>query len=160
MSAFRRHRPAFFLNAFVPFASKLYEERQAIVVSVLSLSMYLGTIFTLVAGLELYTSGGILLLTLPAAAISILGLLLIIAGLPALPEVKERRALGRLRDVAGRRDLWLVGAILGLGVAALDNLATWLQPALSSVGLENVAGDVVAVAIAFGLSAWRFCPIE
>ncbi len=142
----------FLLNAFVPFASRLYEERRALIVSVLSLFMYLGTIFALIAGLELYQYGGLLMLILPSAAIAAIGLVLVLSALSAIPrDAATSFKFGRFRDVARRRDLWLIGSILGLGVAAFDNLATWLQPALSSVGLEKVAGDVVAISIAVGL---------
>jgi hypothetical protein len=113
--------------------------------------MYLGTIFALGSGVSLYQAGGILYLALPPAAISIIGLLLFLGGIQAVEsKVAEVKKLN-LSGVIRRRDLWIVGVILGLGVAAFDNLSTWLQPALQPVGLESVAGDVVAVAIIVGL---------
>jgi major facilitator 4 family protein len=148
----------FLLNAFVPFASRVYEERRALLVSILSLSMYLGTVFALFSGFELYSSGGILFVALPPAIISVLGLLLFLAGIPAIEErTAEKRSLN-LRGVIGRRDLWIIGIILGLGVAAFDNLATWLQPALKSEGLESIAGDAVALAIIAGLAGVVIIP--
>ncbi|RLI77551.1 MFS transporter [Archaeoglobales archaeon] len=148
----------FLLNAFVPFASRVWEERRALLVSLLSLSMYLGTVFALFSGFKLYNIGGILFVVIPWAIISVLGLLFFLVGIPATEERVTERKILNLRGVIGRRDLWIIGIILGLGVAAFDNLATWLQPALKSVGLENVAGDAVALAIIAGLIGVVFIP--
>ena len=148
----------FLLNAFVPFASRVWEERRALLVSLLSLSMYLGTVFALFSGFKLYNIGGILFVVIPWAIISVLGLLFFLVGIPATEERVTERKILNLRGVIGRRDLWIIGIILGLGVAAFDNLATWLQPALKSVGLENVAGDAVALAIIAGLVGVVFIP--
>lgn len=141
----------FLLNGFVPFATRVYEARRAFTISMLSLSMYLGTIFALGAGEALYEAGGILYLAIPPALISVVGLVLFFGGIPAVEsKVMEVKKLN-LRGVVRRKDLWIVGLILGLGVAAFDNLSTWLEPALQPVGLESIAGDVVAVAIIVGL---------
>ncbi len=151
----------FLLNAFVPYASQVYgENRRAMVISILSLSMYLGTVFALATGVKLYDAGGIELVVLPSAAIGLMGLMLVLLGIRGVKiEVGEgRKVVEMLRVVVKRRDLWIIGAILGFGVAAFDNLATWLQPALSSVGLERVAGDAVALAIVMGLIGIVFIP--
>ncbi len=148
----------FLLNAFVPFASRVWEERRALLVSLLSLSMYLGTVFALFSGFKLYNVGGILFVAIPSATISVVGLLLFLTGIQAIEDVTVERKVLNLREVVSRRDLWIIGIILGLGVAAFDNLATWLQPALRSVGLENVAGDAVAIAIIAGLIGVVFIP--
>ncbi len=148
----------FLLNGFVPFASRLYEEKRSAVISVLSLSMYLGTVFALSAGYELYTSGGMIYLIAPSALLSLLGFLLFLSGMSYLraDRVEEHRI--SLSDVVGRRDLWLVGIILGLGVAAFDNLATWLQPALETANLGKIAGDAVALSIVLGLVGVALIP--
>ena len=151
----------FLLNAFVPYASQVYgESRRAMVISILSLSMYLGTVFALASGVKLYDIGGIELVILPSAAVALAGVLLVFAGIRGVRvEAGEgRKVVEMLRVVVRRRDLWIIGAILGFGVAAFDNLATWLQPALSSVGLEKIAGDAVALAIVMGLIGIVFIP--
>lgn len=142
----------FLLNAFVPYASQLYEERRTLIISVLSLSMYLGTVFALAAGLKLYTAGKLTLLILPPALVATVGIVLVLLGVRAVRFTKaESFAVRQFGTVLRRKDLWIIGAILGFGVATFDNLATWLQPALKSAGLENVAGDAVALAIILGL---------
>ena len=141
----------FLLNGFVPFATRVYEARRAFVISMLSLSMYLGTIFALASGVSLYGAGGIFFLAIPPAVISVAGLLLLLGGIRAVEAEQVEVKMLNLKSVVRRRDLWIIGVILGLGVAAFDNLSTWLEPALQPVGLESVAGDAVAVAIIVGL---------
>jgi len=142
----------FLLNAFVPYASQIYSERRPLVISVLSLSMYLGTVYALASGTKLYSLGGIEAVILPIALISVLGFALAVVGIKPVAFVSsEERSMERLGTVVKRKDLWILGAILGFGVATFDNLATWLQPALASVNLEQLAGDAVAVSIVLGL---------
>ncbi len=148
----------FLLNGFVPFASRLYERRRSVIISVLSLSMYLGTVFALLIGYELYSSGGLFNLILPSAILSFLGFLMFIAGMGYLRAGGGEIGRISISDVVERRDLWLVGIILGLGVAAFDNLATWLQPALETVKLGEIAGDAVALSIVLGLAGVAFIP--
>ncbi len=157
----------FLLNAFVPFASHFFEERRALVVSILSLSMYLGTVFSLSTGVELYRAGGILYLVLPSAFISVAAILMFALGIGALKvgyagTAGETGASGSvsIRRVARQKDLWLIGIILGLGVAVFDNLATWLQPALQDVSLQEVAGDAVALSIILGLVGVALLPSQ
>jgi len=142
----------FLLNAFVPYASQLYEEKRTLIISVLSLSMYLGTIFALASGLELYRAGGLKMLFLPTAVIALVGILCILVSVRrARFHVAERLALRSFKAILRRRDLWILGMILGLGVATFDNLATWLEPALDSIQLGGIAGDAVAFSIILGL---------
>ncbi|MFN3384537.1 MAG: MFS transporter [Archaeoglobaceae archaeon] len=150
----------FLLNGFVPFASRLYEKRRALVISVMSLSMYLGTIFALAAGYHLYMVGGIETLIIPSAFVSILGILFFLLGTFFAKQSLSASSdfVFRVREVVGKRDLWLLGCILGLGVAVFDNLATWLQPALESVNLGRYAGEAVALTIVVGLIGVTFIP--
>jgi len=91
------------------------------------------------------------LLVLPSAAVSALGFSIFLLGILNFPENRrETHSLG-FGKVVKRRDLWLLGCILGLGVASFDNLATWLQPALENVKLGEIAGSAAAIAILSGL---------
>jgi len=142
----------FLLNAFVPYASQLYGERRTAVISILSLSMYLGVIFALASGLELYKAGGLKVLFLPTAVIALVGIIFILSSIRGVGfYASEKLAVKGFKAILRRKDLWLLGMILGLGIATFDNLATWLEPALESVQLGEIAGDAVALAIILGL---------
>jgi len=149
----------FLLNAFVPFASRLFPNRRSLVISILSLFMYLGAVFSQAIGYFLYTNYGLYLLILPSAVLSLISLTILI---PSMLNYREenRNAMFSLkfREVMNKKDLLILGFILGLGVAAFDNLATWLQPALATVNLGHIAGNAVAIAIIAGLLSISITP--
>ncbi|BAA81281.2 putative MFS transporter [Aeropyrum pernix K1] len=144
------------LNSFAPAASTIRPERRDTVVSLLSFAMYLGIIYALGTGYYIYTRLGLQWLNIPIAAVSAASVILYVAGLPALPQqagsgLGFKDVVSEFRLLAGRRDLWLLGLILGLGVALFDNMSIWLEAALSPKGLGDIAGSSVALALLAGL---------
>ncbi len=153
----------FLLNAFAPFASRLYPEKREFAVSILSFAMYLGTIYALGSGYYLYIHHGILGLEVPIAIISVIGLILYSIALLGM-ELKGGEEVSwsvskALKAIAKAKDLWLLGIVLGLGVALFDNMSIWLEAALSTVKLGSVAGPAVALALVIGLTGVLFIPI-
>ncbi len=148
----------FILNSFVPFASRIYPKKSTTVISLLSLFMYLGTIIALSTGVLLYKSGGLLYVIIPSIIISFVGMLLVFATNRIISNEKiERKKIG-FRNILWKKDLWIVGIVLGLGVATFDNLSTWSEPALATVNLQNVAGTSVGISIIAGLIGVIFIP--
>lgn len=151
----------FLLNSFAPLASRLYPERRESVVSILSFSMYLGIIYALGAGRSIYEAFGLQGLLAPVALVSILGLILYGYGAVRveLPVGgSSRSVIAEIKEVASIRELWLLGVILGLGVALFDNMSIWLESALSTVQLGDVAGPSVALALILGLAGVAVIP--
>jgi len=142
----------FLLNAFVPYASQLYVEKRTTIISALSLSMYLGMMFAQATGLELYKMGGLKALFLPAAVIALAGTLCVLISIREVRfYVTKKSALEDFKAILRRRDLWILGIMLGVGIATFNNLATWLEPVLGSVQLGEFAGRVSALSIILGL---------
>ena len=153
----------FLLNSFAPLASRLYPERRDQAVSILSLSMYLGIIYAMGTGYWIYTKHGITGLITPVALASLLGLTAYLAGQAALQQAgagapAKTGVIGELRRVAGHRELWLLGIILGLGVALFDNMTIWLETVLSQVGLGEIAGPAIAASLLAGLLGVSIIP--
>ena len=151
----------FLLNSFALFASTYYEKRKSIVISVLSFSMYLGTIFALGAGEYFYKSGGLYQVFLPTAILSIAGIILYLAGLTSLEGKQSGSTISPVKGMKfaiKQRNLWVLGIILGLGVAAFDNLSTWLQPVLQTINIGSSAGTVVALTLIVGLAGILVIP--
>ena len=65
--------------------------------------------------------------------------------------VTKKSALEDFKAILRRRDLWILGIMLGVGIATFNNLATWLEPVLGSVQLGEFAGRVSALSIILGL---------
>lgn len=144
----------FLLNSFALFASTYYAEKKPLVISVLSFSVYLGTIFSLAVGEYLYRMGGLRMVFVPTALISVVGIVLFLLGFLG-SEQKDPQAntpfLGEIKYVVKQKNLWVLGAILGMGVAVFDNLSTWLQPVVETINIGYVAGTAMAITIMFGL---------
>lgn len=119
--------------------------------------MYLGIIYALGLGYNLYRAGGLTLLLAPPALVALAGLILIVAGLPSSLE-PYRGSLASLARTARSREVWLLGVILGLGVALFDNMSIWLEPVLSEVGLGDKAGGALALSMLLGLAGVSLIP--
>ncbi|MEM3907914.1 MAG: MFS transporter [Nitrososphaerota archaeon] len=144
----------FLLNSFTLFASTYYEKRKTMTISGLSFSMYLGTIFSLGAGEFMYSQGGLRTVFLPTAILAVIGIALFIVGILGLERRKPDENVSAFREMkfaVKQKNLWVLGVILGLGVAAYDNLSTWLQPVVQTTGLGQIAGTVVALTLILGL---------
>ena len=144
----------FSLNAFALFASTYFEKRKTMTISLLSFSVYLGTIFSLAAGEYFYNLGGLHTVFLPTAIISVVGIVLFLVGILGLEGRKPEENVSIYREMryaVRQKNLWVLGVILGLGVAAYDNLSTWLQPVMQTIGMGQVAGTVVALTLILGL---------
>ncbi len=153
----------FLLNSFAPLAGRVYPERRGLAVSILSLSMYLGIIYAMGSGYWVYSRFGIVGLIAPIAAVSLVGLVAYLAGLAALghgDSMHTARAtiLLEMRRVVGYRELWLLGVILGLGIALFDNMTIWLETVLAEVGLGKIAGLAIAASLLAGLAGVSFIP--
>lgn len=150
----------FLLNSFALIASRVYPDARGTVVSILSFSMYLGIIYALGAGRTIYSLAGLEALNTAPAVTAALGAILLIGSSSLLRTEGQlggrgvaelKAAVKDLVAVARRRDLWLLGALLGLGVAIFDNMSIWLETALAPAGLGGVAGISVAAALLAGL---------
>ena len=156
----------FLLNSFAPFASRVYPENRDFAVSILSLAMYLGIIYSMGTGYFLYTKYGLLSLLAPISAVAIIGALLYVAGYRILVTSRienrlapsSRNVLEEMRKVVSYRELWLLGIVLGLGVALFDNMTIWLETVLDSIGIGNIAGVAIAAALLLGLGGVAFVP--
>ena len=144
----------FSLNSFALFASSYFEKRKSLTISGLSFSVYVGTIFSLAAGEYLFKLGGLHMVFLPTAIISLIGIVLFLVGIITLEARQPEEKTSVVREMSyavKQKNLWILGVILGLGVAAYDNLSTWLQPVIQTIGMGQVAGTVVALTLILGL---------
>ncbi|MEB3780397.1 MAG: MFS transporter [Desulfurococcales archaeon] len=154
----------FILNAFAPFSARFYSESKERVVSLLSLSMYLGIIYALGTGYTIYEEWGMYGLIVPIAVVSLASIVLVLSSINAVAtSIVESGVAGRgylfeLRRVVRFRDLWMLGGILGLGVALFDNMSIWLEAVLAGIGLGHIAGRSLAFALIAGLIGISFIP--
>jgi cyanate permease len=141
------------LNGFVPLTKLYSQEKRSVVLTTMSVSMYSGIAFSLLAGVPVYSTFGITGLILPAAVLSVIGLVVLICAhrfLSTGPATPSSVNTG-FGSVVCRPFVMVFGCILGLGVGTFDNLSTWLEPALSSTNFSHHAGQIMGIAISAGV---------
>lgn len=141
------------LNGFVPMTKLYSQQRRSVILTTMSVSMYSGIAFSLLAGVPVYSTFGITGLILPAAVLSVIGLVVLICAdrflsTGAAAPSSVNTGFG---SVVCRPFVMVFGCILGLGVGTFDNLSTWLEPALSSTNFSHHAGQIMGIAISAGV---------
>lgn len=141
------------LNGFVPLTKLYSQQRRSVILTTMSVSMYSGIAFSLLAGVPVYSTFGITGLILPAAVLSVIGLVVLICAdrflsTGAATPSSVNTGFG---SVVCRPFVMVFGCILGLGVGTFDNLSTWLEPALSSTNFSHHAGQIMGIAISAGV---------
>lgn len=141
------------LNAITKTAARYFppSERTA-AVSVGSVSMFVGVLVAVLFGRPLFDAGGLRLLVSAQAGLALLatGWVLLAARTPAAhqDEAAVTVTLGWLkRD----RFMWLLGALLFVGMGEFNAVATWLQSILDHFGRGNAAGWLIAILTGGGI---------
>ncbi len=147
----------FLVNGITPYASVYFEEeRRPLAVSAGSAAMFAGMIVAMAVGGYVYSSWGVMGLSYYSAVLSVLGGLWTVAMVfkvsPLGEPMREHLpTLESIKRIAGRRIVWLFAGIIGMGLAILDILMTWIEPVLRPVGLAGIAGTATALMLTSGV---------
>ena len=147
----------FLVNGITPYASVYFEEeRRPLAVSAGSAAMFAGMIVAMAVGGYVYSSWGVTGLSYYSAVLSVLGGLWTIAMVfkvsPLGEPMREHLpTLESIKRIAGTRIVWLFAGIIGMGLAILDILMTWIEPVLRPVGLAGIAGTATALMLTSGV---------
>ncbi|MCE4606122.1 MAG: MFS transporter [Desulfurococcales archaeon] len=147
----------FVVNGITPYASAYFEEkRRPLAVSMGSAAMYAGMIIAMAIGAFVYGEWGVWGLSLYSAIIVLVGGVWTVwmvseADIIGTIEVEHLPTLESLKTIIKRREVWIFAGIIGIGLAIIDILMTWIEPALSTVGLEKIAGTATALMVVAGV---------
>ena len=147
----------FLVNGITPYASVYFEEeRRPLAVSAGSAAMFAGMIVAMAVGGYVYSSWGVTGLSYYSAVLSVLGGLWTIAMVfkvsPLGEPMREHLpTLESIKRIAGTRIVWLFAGIIGMGLAILDILMTWIEPVLRPVVLAGIAGTATALMLTSGV---------
>lgn len=135
------------LNSITKIAARNFPPAQrAMAISVGSVALFVGILAAVLAGGPLFDAGGLpLLLTAEAipAAVAAGLMLLALRVPPAFPD--NPSAVVSLRWLARDRFMWLLAALVFIGMGTYNAVATWLQPILEKFGHGGAAGRLIAV---------------
>ncbi|MEB3756134.1 MAG: MFS transporter, partial [Desulfurococcales archaeon] len=147
----------FVVNGITPYASAYFEEkRRPLAVSMGSAAMYAGMIVAMAIGAFVYGEWGVRGLSFYSALTVLVGGLWTVwmvtkVNIIGDVEVEHLPTLESLKTIIKRREVWVFAGIIGIGLAILDILMTWIEPVLSPVGLEKIAGTATALMVVSGV---------
>jgi len=147
----------FVVNGITPYASAYFEEkRRPLAVSMGSAAMYAGMIVAMAIGAFVYGKWGVRGLSFYSALTVLVGGLwtawmVTKVNIIGDVEVEHLPTLESLKTIIKRREVWMFAGIIGIGLAILDILMTWIEPVLSPVGLEKIAGTATALMVVAGV---------
>ncbi len=152
------------VNGIAPYASSYFPEpSRPMAVSAGSASMYAGMIFGMAAGAPVYERWGLEGLAYYSSAITLAGAILTILMIRLVPgedggSGSHLPTLRSIRVIASRRDVWVLAILLGIGLAVLDILLSWIEPVFDKMGIARYAGTAAAVMILAGVAGASLLP--
>jgi MFS family permease len=135
------------LNSITKVAARYFApEERATAISIGTAALFAGILAAVLMAGPLFDAGGLPLLlgvqAVPAVIATVLVLLMLrtAAAFPDDPSISLS-----LRWLAGDRFMWVLAALVFIGMGTYNAVATWLQPILAHFGEGGAAGNLIAV---------------
>ena len=141
------------LNSINKVAARYFPERErAAAISAGSVALFVGILAAVLAGGPLYGAGGLPLVLGVEAAVTVVAAVLAGLALRTRPAFAGDPAAGvGLRWLARDRLLWLLAALVFIGMGTYNAVATWLEPILQRFGEGASAGALVGAMTVAGI---------
>jgi MFS family permease len=120
-------------------------QERATAISVGTAALFVGILAAVLMAGPLFDAGGLRLLLWVEAIAAVVAAALMLISLripPALPD--DPSAAASLRWLLEDRFMWVLAALVFIGMGTYNAVATWLQPILSSFGEGDAAGPLIA----------------
>jgi MFS family permease len=120
-------------------------QERATAISVGTAALFVGILAAVLLAGPLFDAGGLGLLLWVEAIAAVVAAVLMLISLrtpPALPD--DTSAAVSLRWLLEDRFMWVLAALVFIGMGTYNAVATWLQPILSSFGEGDAAGALIA----------------
>lgn len=136
----------FVLNSINKVAARHFApDERATAISVGTAALFVGILAAVLMAGPLFDAGGLRLLLSVQAIVAVVAAVLMLVALrtpPALPE--DPSAAVSLRWLLEDRFMWVLAALVFIGMGTYNAVATWLQPILASFGEGDAAGALIA----------------
>ena len=134
------------LNSINKIAARHFAPHErATAISAGTAALFVGILAAVLMAGPLFDAGGLRLLLWVQAVLAVVAAILMVIALrtpPALPE--DPSAVVSLRWLLDDRFMWVLAALVFIGMGTYNAVATWLQPILSSFGEGDAAGALIA----------------
>lgn len=150
------------LNAINKVAARHFPAgERATAISIGSVALFLGILVAVLSGDALYRAGGLGLLLLIQAALAVAAFAAVLLAVRVPPEFGGAAASGaslRLGWLLHDRFLWLLAALVFIGMGTYNGVATWLEAILDHFGEGAAAGGLIAVMTGAGIAGAAVIP--
>ncbi len=135
------------LNSITKVAARYFAPAErATAISLGTAALFLGILAAVLMAGPLFDAGGLPLLLGVQAVPAVLATLLVLVALRTPPAFADDPSVSlSLRWLAGDRFMWVLAALVFIGMGTYNAVATWLQPILAHFGEGEVAGNLIAV---------------
>lgn len=134
------------LNSINKVAARQFAPRErATAISIGTAALFVGILAAVLMAGPVFDAGGLRLLVWLQAIPALIAALLVVTALrtpPAYPD--DPAAAVSLRWLLHDRFMWVLAALVFIGMGTYNAVATWLQPILASFGEGDAAGDLIA----------------
>jgi predicted MFS family arabinose efflux permease len=135
------------LNSITKVAARYFAPAErATAISVGTAALFVGILAAVLMAGPLFDAGGLRLLLGVQAAAAVLATVLVLVALRTSPAFPDDPSVSlSLRWLTGDRFMWVLAALVFIGMGTYNAVATWLQPILAHFGEGGAAGNLIAV---------------
>jgi MFS family permease len=135
------------LNSITKVAARYFApEERATAISIGTAALFVGILAAVLMAGPLFDAGGLPLLVGVQAVPAVLAAVLVAIALRTAPAFLDDPSVSlSLRWLTGDRFMWVLAALVFIGMGTYNAVATWLQPILAHFGEGAAAGNLIAV---------------
>jgi MFS family permease len=148
------------LNSITKVAARYFPPAErATAISVGTASLFVGILAAVLMAGPLFDAGGLPLLLGVQAVPAVLAAVMVLVALRTPPNFPDDPSVSvSLRWLAGDRFMWVLAALVFIGMGTYNAVATWLQPILAHFGEGSAAGNLIAVMTFAGIVGAALLP--
>ena len=135
------------LNSITKVAARYFAPHErATAISIGTAALFVGILAAVLMAGPLFDAGGLPLLVGVQAVPAVLAAVLVVIALRTAPGFLDDPSVSlSLRWLTGDRFMWVLAALVFIGMGTYNAVATWLQPILAHFGEGAAAGNLIAV---------------
>jgi MFS family permease len=148
------------LNSITKVAARYFAPAErATAISIGTAALFVGILAAVLMAGPLFDAGGLPLLLGVQAIPALLAMVLVLIALRTPPAFPDDPSVSlSLRWLAGDRFMWVLAALVFIGMGTYNAVATWLQPILAHFGEGGAAGNLIAVMTFAGIIGAALLP--
>jgi MFS family permease len=148
------------LNSITKVAARYFPPAErATAISVGTASLFVGILAAVLIAGPLFDAGGLPLLLGVQAVPAVLATAVVLFALRTPPNFRDDPSVSvSLRWLAGDRFMWVLAALVFIGMGTYNAVATWLQPIFAHFGAGGAAGNLIAVMTFAGIVGAALLP--